>query len=317
MSRIKNFPPSFFAIVMGMGGLSMAFFKAHEVFNINVAVSNSLFFIALAVFIILFVLFTIQLLKHKSVVADNLKHPLLSSFFPTLSISLLVLSIGFIHINSTSALYFWYAGAIIQLFFTINIIRLWFVGEHLQLEHINPAWYIPAVGNVIVPITGLHFSYTEISWFFFSVGMGFWIFLTPILFNRLFFHTPLLDKIKPALFITIAPPAIGFVSYVLLNDGNIDNFAKILYYIALFLFILNLSKYKLFINLDFSLSWWAYTFPLAALTIATIIYYNHTKLLFFEYLSYGLLVFTASIVFFISIKTILAIKGKKICVKHK
>jgi tellurite resistance protein len=60
------------------------------------------------------------------------------------------------------------------------------------------------------------------------------------------FHQPLHDRHLPTLFILIAPPVVAAVAYVKLT-GSYDSLARIHFY----------------------LSWWAYTFPMAALTIAT------------------------------------------------
>ncbi|WP_425415989.1 hypothetical protein [Pseudoalteromonas qingdaonensis] len=45
--------------------------------------------------------------------------------------------------------------------------------NHYRLEHANPSWFIPVVGNIIAPITGAKLGYIEVSWFFFSVGIVF------------------------------------------------------------------------------------------------------------------------------------------------
>ncbi|MFP3442800.1 hypothetical protein R0K18_34200, partial [Pantoea sp. SIMBA_133] len=75
-------------------------------------------------------------------------------------------------------------------------------------------------------------------------------------------------KLLPTLFILIAPPAVGSISWFQLV-GEINAFGRILYYIALFLTLMLLTQTTRFIKLDFFLSWWAYSFPIAAITIAS------------------------------------------------
>lgn len=48
-----------------------------------------------------------------------------------------------------------------------------------------PAWFIPVVGNIIVPLAGVRFAPAEVSWFFFSIGLVFWIVLLAIVMYRL------------------------------------------------------------------------------------------------------------------------------------
>ena len=85
---------------------------------------------------------------------------------------------------------------------------------------------------------------------------------------RLFFHEPLPARMTPMLFILLAPPSVGFISYIGMV-GELDVFARIIYYMALFLGLLLAMNIFRFLKVPFFISSWAYSFPLAALTIAT------------------------------------------------
>jgi tellurite resistance protein len=170
------------------------------------------------------------------------------------------------------------------------------------------------VGNILVPVTGVAYASAEISWFFFSIGLVFWIALFTILFYRLLFHNPLPERLLPTLFILIAPPAVGFISYVKLT-GAVDSMARILYYFGLFVFILMIPQLRMLSRIKYYLSWWAYTFPLAALSIATILMYHQNHLLFFKYLALSLLILLSGIVLLLSVMTLSAIRNKNICIE--
>ena len=49
----------------------------------------------------------------------------------------------------------------------------------------------------------------------------------------------------------------------------LDAFGRVLYFVALFVFLLLLVQLPAFFRQSFALSWWAYSFPLAAFTLAT------------------------------------------------
>ena len=66
----------------------------------------------------------------------------------------------------------------------------------------------------------------------------------------------------------MAPPAVGFMSYLKITE-NADSFAYILYGIAFFIGLLLLFQLKRFMSIPFYISWWAFLFPSAAMTIAT------------------------------------------------
>jgi tellurite resistance protein len=169
---------------------------------------------------------------------------------------------------------------------------------------------------VLVPVAGTAHGYYEISWFFFSIGIIFWLVLFTIIIYRVLFHNPLPDRLMPTFFILIAPPAVGFISYVKLN-GGIDNFAHVLYYSGLFLTLLLFTMVLRFSRLQFFLSWWAYSFPLAAITIATLLMYEKTANPGFAALGWVLLTLLTLVVTFLFYRTMRAVGGKKICMPEE
>jgi tellurite resistance protein len=208
----------------------------------------------------------------------------------------------------------WAVGATLHLLATLYVMSSWIHHSKYEIAHLNPAWFIPVVGNILVPIAGIHHASPEISWFFYSVGIFFWPVLTAIIFYRLIFHGSLPDRLMPTLFIFIAPPAVGFISYYNLI-GGIDAFARILYGIALFFTLLLFAQVRLFARLKFFLSWWAYSFPLAAITIATLIMFKDTGQAIYSSLAMGLLVILTLVIAMLLTRTALAVARREICVE--
>jgi tellurite resistance protein len=124
------------------------------------------------------------------------------------------------------------------------------------------------------------------------------------------------DKLLPTLFILIAPPAVGFISHVKLT-GEINEFSKILYYFGLFIVFLLFAQINLFRKIKFYLSWWAYSFPIAAITIATILMFYETNIELFKYLSWILFSILAIIIVLLLVKTAIIISKKEICVEEE
>ena len=129
------------------------------------------------------------------------------------------------------------------------------------------------------------------------------------------FRNPMQEKLVPTLFILIAPPAVGFIAYMSLT-GELDAFARILYFAGLFLTLLMLVQIRLFAKLQFFLSWWAYSFPLAAITIASFHMYELTGKVSYQYIGAALLILLTTVVSFLLYKTAVAVKNYKICVEE-
>lgn len=311
-TRLEHFPISFFAMIMGLSGLTIAWEKAQHVFHLELNTTVLLAPFTAGVFLVFVALYLAKLFRFKAAVIKEIKHPIKINFFPAISISLILLSVAFIQFVPVLSKIFWFLGVSLHLLFTVYVMNVWIHHEHFELHHLNPAWFIPVVGNVLVPITGVGLGYIEISWFFFSIGILFWLILLTIIFNRVLFHNPLPGKLMPTLFILIAPPAVGFISYMKLG-GELDAAARILYYCGLFFTLLLLVQIKRFANLQFFLSWWAYSFPMAAITLATMLMYETTGIYGFAILSWVLLVLLSLVVVFLLYKTLKAVNLKMIC----
>lgn len=311
-NRLQNMPISFFAMVMGLVGLTIAWEKASDLYQFSTAIYSTLLIQSVVVFVILAGLYLYKVINFRQALLKEWANPVKMNFIPAISISLLLFSIAFMSISINLSLAFWAAGTILHLVISLMVINSWLHHEKFEIHHINPAWFIPAVGNVIVPLAGVPLGYAELSWFFFSVGITFWLILMVIIFNRIIFHMPLPVKLLPTLFILIAPPAVGFLSYIKLT-GELDAFAHVLYNFALFLTILLLSQLPRFARLPFFISWWAYSFPLAAMSIASMVMGQISGKAIYGTIGLGLLFTLSALIVLLFIKTLMAVQHGKVC----
>jgi len=312
-SRLEHFPISFFAMVMGLSGLTIGWEKAQKVLQLDLGITPWLVGATATLFVILALTYLTKLAFYRQAVVQELRHPVKLNFFPTISISLLLLSIAFLPLIPVASQALWLAGTALHLVFTLYVVSVWIHHEHFQVHHMNPAWFIPAVGNVLVPVAGVPLGYADVSWFFFSIGMLFWLILMTIIFYRVLFHNPIEERLMPTLFILIAPPAVGFIAYSRLV-GDLDPFGRVLYFGGLFLTLLLFTQAGRFLKLGFFLSWWAYSFPLAAISIASLLMFEQSGQDLYRYLGVGLLTLLTGIVAFLLARTAVAVRRHGICV---
>jgi tellurite resistance protein len=313
-SRLRHFPIAWFSMIMGLGGLSIAWRKAEEIMGLSVAVSPWLLGLSTLLFVALAVAYGTKLLKYREAVAQEWAHPVKMSFVPTISIALLLLSIGWQPFSAPYSKLLWLAGTALHLVLTLHVMSQWMHQTKFEIVHLNPAWFIPVVGNILVPIAGVAHAPAEISWFFFSIGLLFWPVLLTIIFYRVIFHGSLPERLMPTLFILIAPPAVGFIAYIKLT-GGLDMLAMVLYHGALFFTLLLFAQSAQFARLKFFLSWWAYSFPLAAITVATFVMYELDGNLLFARLASILLGVSTVVIAGLLVRTALAVSRKEICVE--
>lgn len=316
LNRLKNFPISFFSVSLGLFGITLAWQKAEEILQFQYSISSILLLISLLITGVISIVYVAKMILHFSDVKKEFRHPIKINFFPIISKLFIIGSIIFLGLNMTVSKYLWWIGVVAQFAFTIIIMSYWIRHDKFEIHHINPSWFIPVVGSIMIPIAGIkHFS-AELSWFFFSLGFFWWFILTTLVVNRMIFHKPIPNKLIPTLFILFAPPIIGFISLTkLLGESN--PFGNMLYYFGLSLFILIIFQFKLFSKLKFYLSWWAYSFPIAALTIGTLLMFHESGMFFFKILSWVLFILLNLILVLLIIKSIPAIKNKKICIAEE
>jgi len=313
--KLRHFPVSYFSVVMGLSGLSITTHRAEVLFQLP----HYSFFLTLFAsfcYVVISVLYLTKLVKFNSAVKNEWLNPVKMNFFPAISISLVLLSIAFLNVSKDISKILLIVGATAHIIFTLKIISAWMIHTRFNVNHKNPAWFIPVVGNILVPIPATVHFHAHFSWFFFSIGLILWLVLFTIFIYRAIFHAPLADKLLPTFFILIAPPAVAFISYMKLTS-SFDSAAHLLYFFSLFTALLLFFNAKKFIKIEFFLSWWAYTFPLAALTIATQLVFEKSNLLFYKYLAITIFVFLNLLILFLSIRTFIAVKKGQICVEEK
>ncbi|MEI7763392.1 MAG: C4-dicarboxylate ABC transporter [Comamonadaceae bacterium] len=312
--RLEHMPVSLFSVVMGLAGTTIAVEKTEHLWGWSIAPSSYLLAFTAMVYALIAFAYLAKFLFHRQHVIDEFNNPIRMSFFPTMSIGMLLLSIAALSRYPVISLYLWAIGSAAQLLFTLVILSTWMHHEKFQVQHSNPAWFIPIVGNILVPTAGVPMGFPEVSWFYFSFGIMMWTPLLAVLLNRFFFHPMLPGKLVPTLFILLAPPAVGFIAWVKLHNGVIDDVARILYYFALFTTMLLFSQMKHFVKLTFALPWWAYSFPMAAMTIASTVMLEKVGGIFFAVLVPALMTLLLLLVSMLVVRTLLAMKRGQICV---
>lgn len=83
------------------------------------------------------------------------------------------------------------------------------------------------------------------------------------------------------------------------------------------MFILVLFQIKQFSRIKFYVSWWAYSFPMDALVIGTLLMYHETGMIFFKIASWATFVMLNGIILLLIYKTTKAIKNKSLCVEER
>ncbi|MEN8179027.1 MAG: SLAC1 anion channel family protein [Pseudomonadota bacterium] len=272
MGQLKHFPVLFFASVMGLSGFSMVVRKVGLLLGLSPLFGELAAYGTLIVYGMIVFTYLRKLYVYPSTVLHEALHPSYIGFVSTITLSTILLATILFPYNVQLSKLLWMVGSVAHLTLLLRITSLWISYQGFTVQDTNPAWFIPVVGSLAVPLVGIDHAPVEMSWFFFSIGLLFWLVLFTIILYRILFHHPLAQKLVPTLFILMAPPSLAALSWTRLT-GELSEFGIILYSIALFMFLLVLVQYKLYFQLrEFYLSWWTFSFPLSAMAMATFLF---------------------------------------------
>jgi tellurite resistance protein len=144
--------------------------------------------------------------------------------------------------------------------------RWWSGAQHggLQWAAVTPALFIPIVGNVLAPLAGVPLGQAEWSAAQFGIGLLFWPVVMVLLLVRIAVQGLWAERLLPANFIIIAPPAV--VGLAALQFGAPALVAWALWGMALFCLLWVAPLGLRIASQPFGLPHWGMSFPLAAFT---------------------------------------------------
>ncbi len=290
--RLCSFPPSIFAAVMGTGIFSISSLYYSEYLPFLRFLSLALLYFNTALFFLLLVPWIGRWILCREDSLKDLTDPIKSSFYPTIAISLLVLSSSYIVIlgDISLGMLFWFVGVVLTVFFAILVPYIMFGGTHVHIDHINPAWCIPPVGLIVIPVAGarimsmftglIHDAILLLNVFGWGAGFFLYISLSAVCMYRFLLHRPLPNTLAPTIWINLGPIGVGIIS--LLSIGKVSTIPSCfgtLTFLALLLWgyglwwlimaIVMTLHYLRKLSLPYALSWWAFTFPLGAYAAST------------------------------------------------
>jgi tellurite resistance protein len=300
---------------MGLTGLTIAFGKFYHLQWLPRIFYDVSIFTVLALFVVISILYGLKIALFPDEAKADFRHRIRINFFSAISISLLLLSIAFYTYYPILSIALWWLGVILHTVFMFKTISFW-IQHNFEIHHFNPAWFIPVVGNILIPVSGVDFAPVIVSYFYFGVGFFFWVVLFTIFLYRAIFHVQMPEKFIPTFFILLAPPAVGFIAYMRIT-ASWDNFSVFLLLMTYFFIALLAVMYKSFIQLKYFMSWWAFTFPLAASSIASAVAYQVTHYAFFKFMAWVMLLSVIIAILIVAWYTVKHMQKGEICIKEE
>lgn len=258
-------PASFFSMVLGLAGLAGAWRNASRAYGVSPWLADGLLAVAAALWVVLFAAQVVKAISARARLGEELADPVRGSLATLAPTSLLLLAAGIsAHYRDLALVLFW-IGAAGQLAHGAFVVGGWFI-HAVEPRLVTPAMYLPPVaGNLVAAIAAGALGKPDLAGLFFGAGVIAWMIVGAVLLGRYLSAGELPAAVRPLVGIEIAPPAVALVAWQAFEGTSPDTVSRALLGFTLFQALVVLRFSVRLRDVPFAPSYWAFTFPLAAL----------------------------------------------------
>lgn len=310
MSEQKPFlmPTGYFSISLGLGATAIAWFHAKSLFSFAESIGTVFAVLSVATWLLFITLYGYKIWRYRSQVIEEWHCPVRFSFLALIPITTMLVGDLLYHWQLPFAQGLIWLGIIAQLLYAgIRIGDLW-KGDTFTQDSTLPLFYLPSVAANFTSASSLALlGYMDFAYLFFGAGLIAWLIFEPVLLQHLRTHS-----VNPAMRgtfgIILAPAFVGASSYLAINGGEVDLFAKILWGYGFLQLIFLLRILPWITQHRFTVGLWAFSFGLASMANSAVSFYHQSQ---FAEFALGVFIFANLMILGLVIGTITTVlKGK-------
>ncbi|MBM7835058.1 TDT family transporter [Clostridium sardiniense] len=252
ISKLENYP-------IGICGTSLGLITVSTAWQINGI--NFLKPLAIIFTILALSLMFIRIVVFPKKIIQEIKHPVLGSFYPTIDMGLMLIAAYFLNVAPRFAKGLWLACIIVH--FILFIVFFAFRIKGFKLEHMVPSWFVVWVGVVVACVTSTGMGYDKLAQWLFYFGFIIYIITWPIMLYRVFNHKAIEEHHLPTIGIMAAPASLCLVGYITAFKTLNPIILGVLIVISIINLLLVYTYIVGFIKKGFAPIYASLTFPLA------------------------------------------------------
>ncbi|MBY0756490.1 TDT family transporter [Clostridium sardiniense] len=252
ISKLENYPIGICGTSLGLITVSTAW----QINGINFLKPLAIIFTILALSLML-----IRIVVFPKKIIQEIKHPVLGSFYPTIDMGLMLIAAYFLNVAPRFAKGLWLACIIVH--FILFIVFFAFRIKGFKLEHMVPSWFVVWVGVVVACVTSTGMGYDKLAQWLFYFGFIIYIITWPIMLYRVFNHKAIEEHHLPTIGIMAAPASLCLVGYITAFKTLNPIILGVLIVISIINLLLVYTYIVGFIKKGFAPIYASLTFPLA------------------------------------------------------
>ena len=263
-------PATLFAVPVGLFPFASAWLRARAFgWSFAEPIGWALAWVAAALLVVLVLLYATKCLRYPKVIATDFANPVTGSLMALVPLALMLAAVLFGAPGRSEWLTLVLVALTLQGVVAMRVVTILATGE-LPAALVTPALYLPPTAGGFVGAMALStLAYPGWAALLFGMGLASWALLEVRVLNRLF-EGPMPAALRPTIGVELAPPAVATLAAGTIWPTLPGEVLIVGLGVAAGPIIAVMARYKWWHNVPFSIGFWSFSFPLAALAGAVV-----------------------------------------------
>lgn len=261
---VPRIPLNTLAIAFGLAGLAGVWSTAARLLGLSAVPADVLWLVAATAWVWLILAHLLRGRRSPESLASQLRHPAQGPIAALVPIVGMLLGAQLHTVLPRAGAILVVASIVVAAVFAGWVLSFWVSGQ-LKPDTFHPGFLLPTVaGGFVASATASAIGLPALAVGCFAVGLLFWAVIFPILLARFAFLPGLPAPLVPTLAIIVAPPVVGGTAWFAMSGERADPVSVGFLALGIVLTLMQLALIPRYRTLPFSLGFWSFTFPFAA-----------------------------------------------------
>jgi tellurite resistance protein len=259
----REVPLNSFAIPIGVAALGGVWSSVTAALTITAFPAQALFAVAALLWLAFTVAYAAGIIRRRAFVRD-LHHPARGPYAAYIPVIAMLLVAHYAPVMHAAAR--WAMLALVAALAAVAALLIghWITSD-IAFDAVHPGYLLPVVAGPFIASIGMtEVRYPHLAVALFGVGIFFWLTIGSIVLARLITGSAVPSDGVPRHAILMSPPAAGSLAWFAISHGRVNSVQDVITGVLVVVFLVQLVLIPKYAKAPFSLSFWAFTFPLCA-----------------------------------------------------